>query len=161
MLSSFAKRRRKESTEKKEHEYKTDSSKPTCSAFTYESTEFDSAEERIKLDRPNIASDDIAKILPPNRSSNVDKLQLLKNAFRPVGEVATAFDFKKCCASKGQRFRNLNENHFKTSSWLVYSESRKASLVNCGFGKNRQKPRKLVIELFCSFNKLVGSDGYR
>ena len=49
--------------------------------MTYQSTEFDAAEERINLDRPNIASDDIAKILPPNRSYNVDKLRLLKKCF--------------------------------------------------------------------------------
>ena len=33
---------------------------------------------------------DIAKILPPNRSNNIDKLHLLKNAFRPFGETAMA-----------------------------------------------------------------------
>ena len=171
ILSYFAKQRRKESTEIKEHEQETDSSRPACSTSPSQSTEFDSAEERINLDTSNIASDDIAKILPPNRSNNVDKLHLLKNAFRPVGEAAMAFDFKKCCTAKGQRFRYLNENHFRTYSWLVYSESRKglyckycaifsASLVNCGVGKNRQKPGKLVIEPLCSFNKLTGSDGY-
>ena len=50
-----------------------------------QSTEFDSAEERINLDTPNIASDDIAKILPQFdrsiRSNNVDKLHLLKICF--------------------------------------------------------------------------------
>ena len=34
------------------------------------------------------------------------------------------------------------------------------SLVNCGVGKNREKPGNLVIEPLCSFNKLTGSDGY-
>ena len=79
-----------------------------------------------------------------------------------------AIDFKKCCAAQGQRFHYLNENHFKTYSWLVYSESRKdlycknravlsMSLMKCGVGKN---PRKLVIEPLCSFEKLMGSDGY-
>ena len=45
------------------------------------STGFDSAEERIKLGRPKIGSVAIAKILPPNRSNNVDKLYLLKMFF--------------------------------------------------------------------------------
>ena len=92
-LIIFAKQRRKELTEIKEHKQETDSSRPTCSTSASQLTEFDSAEERINLDRPNIASDDIAKILPPNRSNNIDKLYLLKNAFRPVGEAAMAFDF--------------------------------------------------------------------
>ena len=74
MLSYFAKHRRKESTEIKEHERETDSSRPTCSTSASQSTKFDSAEERINFGRPNIASGDIAKILPPNRSNNVDKL---------------------------------------------------------------------------------------
>ena len=43
-----------------------------------------SAEERINLDRLSIALNVIAKILLPNRSKNVDKLHLLKNAFRPL-----------------------------------------------------------------------------
>lgn len=93
ILSYFAKQRRKESTEINEHEQETDSSRPTCSTSASQSTEFDSTEERTNLDRPNIASDDIAMILPPNRSNNVDKLHMLKNAFRPVGEAAMAFDF--------------------------------------------------------------------
>ena len=133
--------------------------RPTCITFVSQSTEVDFAEERINLDRPNIASDDIAKILPSNTSNNVDKLYLRKNAFRPVGKAAMAFDFKKCCIAKGQRFRYLNENHFRTYSWLLYSESRKGlyckycaifftSLVNCRVWKNRQKPGKLVIEPF-------------
>ena len=71
MLSYFAKRKKKESTEIIEHEQETDSSRPTCSTSASQSTEFDSAEERINLDRPNIASDDIAKILPSNRSNCV------------------------------------------------------------------------------------------
>ena len=123
-LSYFAKQRGKESTEIKEHEQETNSSRQTCSVSASQLIEFDSAEERINLDRPNIASDDIAKILPPNRSNNVDELHLLKNAFRPIGEAAMAFDFKNCCTAKGQRFRYLNENHFRTYSWLAYSESR-------------------------------------
>ena len=74
----------------------------------------------LSLDKRNIASDDIAKILPPNRSNNVVvKLHWLKNAFRPVGEAAIEFDLKKCCIAKGQRFRYLNENRFKTYSRLV------------------------------------------
>ena len=77
----------------KRTEQETDSSRPACSTSPSQSTEFDSAEERINLDTPNIASDGIAKILPRNRSNNVDKLHLLKNAFRPVGEAAMAFDF--------------------------------------------------------------------
>ena len=123
----------------------------TCSTSASQSTEFDSAEERINLDRPNIASDDIAKILPPNRSNNVDKLHLLKNAFCPVEEATMAFDFEKCCTAKGQQFRYLNENHFRTYSWLVYSECRRKdlyckyyaifcqSLVNCWVGKKLSK----------------------
>ena len=129
---------------------------------------FDSAEECINLDRPNLALDDNAKTLPPNRSSNVDKLNLLKNTFRLVGKAAMAFNFKKCCTAKGQRFHYLNKNHFRTYSWLVYSENRiglyckycailSTFLLNCGVGKNCQKP---VIEPFCSINKLTGSDGY-
>ena len=82
-------------TEIKEHEQEKNSSKPTCSTSASQSIEFDSAEERINLDIPNITSDDIAKILPPNRLNNVDKLHLLKNAFHPVGEAAMAFDFNK------------------------------------------------------------------
>ena len=79
--------------QKNKHKQETDSLRPTCSTFASQSTEFDSAEERINLDRPNITSYDIAKILPFNRTSNVDKLDVLKNAFRPVGEAAMAFDF--------------------------------------------------------------------
>ena len=94
ILSYFAKQRRKKSTEIKEHEQETDSSRPTCSTSS-QSTEFDSAEERINLDRPNIASDNIAKILPSNRSNNVDKLHLLKNAFCPVGEAVNGIRFSK------------------------------------------------------------------
>ena len=82
----------------------------------------------------------------PNRSNNVDKLHLLKNAFRPAREPAMAFDLKKCCTAKGQRFRCVYENHFRTYSWLVYSEGHKGlyckycaifspSLVNRGIGK--------------------------
>ena len=68
-------------------------SRPTSSTFASQSTEFDSAKKRIDLNRPNIASDDIAKILRPYRANNVDELHLLKNAFRPVGEAAIlAFD---------------------------------------------------------------------
>ena len=89
-----------ESIEIKEHEQETDSSRPTCSSSASQLTEFDSAEERINLDRPNIASDDIAKILLPNRSNNVDKLHLQKNALRSVGEAAIAFDFKKYHTAK-------------------------------------------------------------
>ena len=62
----FAKQRKKESTEINEHEQDTDSSRPTCSYSASKSNEFDSAEVRINLDRPNTASDDIVKILPPN-----------------------------------------------------------------------------------------------
>ena len=171
MLCYFGKQRRKESIELKEHEQETNLSRPTCSTSAFQSTEFDSAEERINLDISNIASDDIVKILLLNRSNNVDKLHLIKNAFRPVGEAAMTFDFKKCCTAKGQRFRYLNEMHFRTCSWLVYLESRKSfyckycaifftSLVNCGVGKNRLKAGKLVIKPLCSFNKLTGSDGY-
>ena len=135
-------------------------------------TEFDFAEKRVYLYRPNLASDDIAKILPPSGSNNIDKLHLPKNAFRPVGEAVMAIDFKKCCTAKEQQFRYLNENHFRTYLWLVYSQNRKglyckccdifsSSLVNSGVRKNRQKPGKLVvIEPFCSFNKLTGSYGY-
>ena len=68
-------------------------SRQTWSTSASQSTEFDSAEECINLNRPYIASDDIAKILFLNRFNNVDKLHLLQNNFRPVGEVAKAFDF--------------------------------------------------------------------
>ena len=71
----------KKSTEIKEHEQETDSSTPTCSISASQPTAFESAEERINLDKPNIASNDIAKILTPNRSNNVDKLHLLKISF--------------------------------------------------------------------------------
>ena len=54
---------------------------------------------------------------------------------------------------------------------MVYSENRKGlyckycaifftSLMNCGVGKNRQKPGKLVIKPPWFFNKLTGSDRY-
>ena len=72
ILCYFAKRRKKESTEIKEHEQETDSLRLNCSTSASQSTGFDSAEERINLDRPNTASDNIVKILPPNRLNNVD-----------------------------------------------------------------------------------------
>ena len=100
----------------KEHEQETDSSRPICSTSASQSTEFDSAEEGINLDISYIASDDIAKILPPNRSNDVDKLHLLKHAFCAAGEVAMAFDFKKCCTAKEQQFCYLNKNHFRIYS---------------------------------------------
>ena len=60
-----------------------------------------SAEERINLDRPNIPSDDIAKILPSKRSNNFEKLHLLKNNFRTCGLLSgKAFIFKFIEASK-------------------------------------------------------------
>ena len=66
ILRYFPKKRRKESTEIKEHKQETDSWRPTCSTSASQSTEFDSAEERINLDKPkNIASDDMAKIFFP------------------------------------------------------------------------------------------------
>ena len=83
---------------------KTDSSRPTCTTFASQSTKFDSTEERTNLNRSNIASDDIAKILPPNRSNNVDKLHMLKNAFRPVREAAMAFDFENVALLKDNDF---------------------------------------------------------
>ena len=146
----------------------------TCSTSVSQSTEFDSAEERINLNTPNIASDDIAKILPPNRSYNADKLySFTKKSFSSIWRNSNGIRFLKiCCTAKGQRFLNLKKkNHFRTYSWLIYSESRKglhckycaifsAFLVNCGVGKNRQKPGKLVIKLLCSFNKLTGSNGF-
>ena len=71
ILRYFAKQRRKESTEINEHQQETDSSRPTCSTSASQSTEFDSTEERTNLDRPNsFRSDDIAMILPSNRSDN-------------------------------------------------------------------------------------------
>ena len=179
----------------------------------------------MNLDRPNIVSDDIAKIWPPNsrftcpkkavlltssfqavllffadssrkkdfqpmksldfclgqqkkyrskrtvkknrffgtcKRLNDGKLQLLNNVLRPVGEAAMAFDYKKCCNAKGQRFRYLSKTHFRTYLWLLYSESRKGlyckycatfttSSVKCSVGKNCQKPGKLVIAPVCSF----------
>ena len=44
------------------------------------------------------------KILPPNRSNNVDKLHLLKNAFRPVGEAVMAFNFRDVALLKDNNF---------------------------------------------------------
>ena len=88
---------------------KTDSLKPTCSTSASQSTEFDLAEDGMNLDRPNKASDDIAKILPPNRLNNVDKLQLLKNAFRPVRRAVMASNFEKCCTL-------LKDNNFVIST---------------------------------------------
>ena len=35
-------------------------------------------------------------IFPPNRLTIVDKLDMLTNAFHPVGEAAMAIGFKKC-----------------------------------------------------------------
>ena len=107
-----------------------------------------------------MASDDITMILPPNRSTNAD-IPYAKNASCLVGKAAMAFDFKKCCTAKGQRFRRPNENHFRTYLWVVYSSSHKglncrycatfsASLVNCGVEKNCQKPGKLFTEPLCS-----------
>ena len=55
--SYFAKHRRKESTEIKEQDQETDSSTLPCSSSASQSSEFDSAEVHINLDRPNIASD--------------------------------------------------------------------------------------------------------
>ena len=166
LFNYFAKHRRNETAEIEEQE--TEPLRSTFSNYGSESTESSLSEKDISLD---IASDDIAKILPPFKSSDVDKLYMLKNAFRPVGKAAMTFDFRKCCTAKGQRFRYLNENHFRSYSWLVYSKNCKGlfckycaifstSLVNSGVGKNRQKPRKLVIEPLCTFNKLTGSDGY-
>ena len=87
--------------------------RPNCSTSDSQSTEFDTAEERINLDRPNIvASDDVANILPHNRSNNADKLQLLKNAFRPVGEAAMAFNFKNC-------FTARRRNDFVVSTKII------------------------------------------
>ena len=84
------------------------------------------------------------------------------------------FDFKNCCTAIGQRFRYFNKNSFRPYSKLVYSESRNdfyrkshkyratfsTSIVNCGVGKNCQKPGKLVIEFLCSLIKWTGSDEY-
>ena len=56
--------------------------------------------------------------------SNVDKLHLLKNAFRPVGETAMAFDFKNVELLK-DNYCYLNKNHFRTYSWLAHLENRK------------------------------------
>ena len=92
------------------------------------------------------------------------------------------FDFKNCCTAIGQRFRYFNKNSFRPYSKLVYSESRNdfyrksrngfyrksrkyratfsTSIVNCGVGKNCQKPGKLVIEFLCSLIKWTGFDEY-
>ena len=53
---------------------------------------FDSTEERTNLNTPNITSNDIATILPPNRSNNVGKPNKLENIFCPVGEATMTFD---------------------------------------------------------------------
>ena len=149
-----------------------DSLRPTCSTSASKSTEFDSAEERINLNRSNIASDDIVKILSPNKSNNVNKLHLLKLFFVQLEKQQWHSILKKVALL-------LKDNDFVISTkvisehiqWLVYSKSRKGlyckycaifstSLVNCGVGKNCQKPGKLVIEPLCFFNNLMGSDGY-
>ena len=88
ILIHFAKQRRKESTEIKEHEQETHSSRPTCSTSASQSTEFDSTEKRLNLDRP-----DIAKILSPNRSNNADKLHLRKNLFRQSWRSSNGIQF--------------------------------------------------------------------
>ena len=62
--------------------------------------------------------------MPLNRSNNVDKLHLLKNTFRTVAEEVMAFDFKNCSTAKGQRFRYLNENQFRTYSFSVMTSSK-------------------------------------
>lgn len=124
-----------------------------------------------KLDSIVIASDDIASILPPASPSELDKLRILDNAFRPIGDEAKTFDFKKCCTAKGHQMRHLNENHFKTYPWLVYSRAHGGlyckyctlfapALVGNGIGKNRQKPGRLVVQPLCTFNRLTGTDGY-
>ena len=38
-------------------------------------------------------------IFPPNRLTIVDKLDMLTNTFRPVGEAAMEISFKKCCTA--------------------------------------------------------------
>ena len=93
MLSYFAKQRRKDSKEIKEHEQETDSLRPTCSTSASQSTEFDSAEKHINLDKPIIASDDIAKSLPLNRSNNIDKLA--KKRFSSIWRSSNGIRFQK------------------------------------------------------------------
>ena len=171
-LSYFAKQRRKESTEIKVYEQETDSLTSTCSTSASQSIEFDSAEEPINLGRPNIASDDIAKILPFNRSNYVNKLYSLKNALRPVEEAAMVFDFRKCCTAKNNNFvisaKIISEHNY---GWYIQKVANafiantvlcvSTSLVICGVGKNRQKPGSYSLNFFApSISKLTGSDGY-
>ena len=136
-----------------------------------QSNETSTTQPENNLNKSKIGCDDIALILPPNIATRSDQLHMLKNAFRPIGEAAATFDFRQCCTAKGTHFRYLNENHFKTYPWLVYSESKKglfckycatfsSLLVNNGVGKNCRKPGKLVTEPLCAFNKLTGSNGY-
>ena len=70
---------------KEEQKQETGFSRPTCSTSASQSTDFDSAEERMNLDRPNIVSDDIAKIWPPNsRFTCPKKAVLLTSSFQAV-----------------------------------------------------------------------------
>ena len=113
ILSYFAKQRRKESTEIKEHEQQTDSSRPTCNTSASHLTEFDFAEEYINFVRPNTTTDDIAKILPPSRSNNVDKLHLLKMlfVFVPLEKQQWHSIFKNIAL--------LKDNDFVTSTKVI------------------------------------------
>ena len=46
---------------------------------------------------------------------------------------------------------------FRKSQSLYCKHCAIISLVNSGVGKNCKKPKKLVIEPLCSFNKLMGT----
>ena len=70
-----------------------------------------------------VYSDDIASILPPAKPDDFEMLYIQANAFRPVGDAAKPFDFKSCRTPKRDEVRYLNENHFKSHSWLVYSRA--------------------------------------
>ena len=53
ILSYFAKQRRKESIEMKDHEQGTDSSRPSCSTSASQSTEFSFLKSNYNCDLPN------------------------------------------------------------------------------------------------------------
>ena len=145
LLIYFAKQRRKKSTEIKDHEQETNSSRPTCSTSASQSTEFDSAEERINLDSYYITSDDIAKTLPPNRSNNVDKLPLLKNVFRSIGGAAMEFGFKIVSM--------LKNNEFVISKKIISEHIRGWYIV---FRKSQKFLLQILCYIFYVFSELWG-----
>ena len=94
MLSSFALAENK-GINKNEYEQEPDSSRSTYSTSASQSTEFESTEERISLERPNsdIDSVDIKIILSPSKSNNVNEIYKLKNSFSSFGKAKVTFNF--------------------------------------------------------------------